>query len=326
MTPIELKEALIAGQEMDRHLTALLHAEFAANAADMTYRESYKTAENLAQREINMYRQFKVDFTAVNYLSLRVSNTQLIKSLEEVETLSIKPYLFEEDKKQQLNYKAIELIHDEIGQEANIMYGISGPLTLARYLLPIEMILKGMRKKPELVHALLRFTTDIIIEMVKHFRSLPYLNFMIYDPVSSGSLISPKQYREFSLPYTKEIVKEMQQTSPLNFLHICGDTTQSLETLADTGIEVLSLDQKVDLAVAKEKVGSRVTLMGNIDPVSSLLFGSTAQVQEEVEQLMEAVGDNPKGLIVGSGCGIPADVPQERIKAMIETVWLNSKA
>lgn len=325
MTPIKLKEALLTGQPMDRHLVALLHAEFAAHAAGMTYRQSYTTAENLAQREINMYRQFKVDFVAVNYLSLRVFNTQLIKSLEEVENLSIEPYRFDEDKKQQLNYKAIELIHDQIGKQSNILYGISGPLTLARYLLPIEMILKGMRKKPEMVHALLRFTTDIILEMVKHFGVLPHLNFMIYDPVASGSLISPKQYREFSLPYTQEIVQEMQKTSALNFLHVCGDTTKNLDTLAETGIEVLSLDQKVDLTVAKEKVGDRVTLMGNIDPVSSLLFGNPQQIQSEVQHLIDGVGDSPKGLIVGSGCGVPANVPQEHITTMVETVWDNKR-
>lgn len=321
MTSIELKEALLTGKPMERQLVALLHAEFAAQAAGMTYRESYKRAENLAQREINMYRQFKVDFVAVNYLSLRVVNTQLIKTLEEVSSLSQELYQFDNDPKQQLNYKAIELIYEEIGQEANILYGISGPLTLARYLLPIEMILKGMRKKPDLVHALLRFTTDIIIEMVKRFSSLPYLNFMIYDPVASGSLISPKQYREFCLPYTQEIVKEMQKTSALNFLHVCGDTTKNLTTLAETGIEVLSLDQKVDLALAKEIVGDQVTLMGNIDPVSSLLFGNTQQIQTEVKQLLKDVADSPKRLIIGSGCGVPANVPQEHITAMVETVW-----
>ena len=65
-------------------------------------------------------------------------------------------------------------------------------------------------------------------------------------------------------------------------LHICGGTTPLLEQMADTGVTGLSIDAPVNVKEAKEKVGDRVALVGNVAP-NTLFFGKPEEVFEEAK-------------------------------------------
>jgi len=109
------------------------------------------------------------------------------------------------------------------------------------------------------------------------------IGFNITDPVASGSLLSPKQYRTFSLPYTQRLVQAMKEESELEVtIHICGDTSKILPDLAQTGVDFISLDQKVDLAEAKASVGDQVGIIGNVDPVQYFLDGHPESMEGAV--------------------------------------------
>jgi uroporphyrinogen-III decarboxylase len=49
-------------------------------------------------------------------------------------------------------------------------------------------------------------------------------------------------------------------------LHICGDTMNILDNMVNIGATVLSLDNQIDLAEAKNKVGHKICLAGNVKP------------------------------------------------------------
>lgn len=318
MTPLERKAAFLAGQELDHPPLTLFHPQFAAQIMGLPYILSYKDPETLARREINMYRSFGVDEVNVMYVSLKLNSARLMHKLKDVSLFDGSVYDYDLDRQQQINHQALEMIHAEIGQEVCLNYGLAGPLTLARSVMPIEEILKGMRKKPELVHQLLGEITLVLKRMVDRFADIPNLTYFIYDPVASGDLISPKKYQEFALPYEKELVQHINQYTRDVALHICGDTSKELSLMADTGVAALSLDQVVDLAFAKEQVGDRVILMGNVDPVKVLLQGNPDQVAQAVRNCYEKAGDSPKGFILRSGCGVPYATPKANIQAFME--------
>ncbi len=98
-------------------------------------------------------------------------------------------------------------------------------------------------------------------------------------------------------------------------LHICGNMTAVLELMADTGAHILELDHKVRLSAAKGRVGHRVCLMGNLDPVELLWRGSPAAVNCAAAQAITDTGG--RGFILGSGCELPVEAPRENVKAMI---------
>lgn len=318
LTALERKRAYIKGEPVDRIPITLFHPEFASELLGMTAIQTQRSAETLAKREINMYRRFGVDEVALYYTTLKLHSAMMIRDLEEVDKLSLDYYTFDKDERQQVNFEAAELIHEEIGDEVQLTYSISGPLTLAGGLVPHTTILRGMRRQPEQVHKLLRFATDFLKGMVDTFSELNYLDYLVMDPVSSGSLLSPKQYQEFGMPYTKELVEHIHNYTDFVTLHICGNTKKIWPYIKETGIDALSLDQVVDMAEAKEILGEDMLLMGNIDPTEILVQGSPQEVEENVKEIFEKAGDTPQGFILRSGCGVPDNAPVENVEAYME--------
>ncbi len=318
MTPIERKNALKSGKSVDRLPIALFHPEFAAKYAGLSYFESHYSPEKLAHREVNMYRSFGLDEIALMYVKLPKTSSNLIQKLEEIHKLDLDDYTLDKDHRQQVNREALDRIYSEVGQEAVISYGLSGPLTLAQGILPTKTLMKGLIKTPDLVHDFLQFCTDFLKYLTDSLSDYPFLQYFIYDPVASGSLISAKTYEKFCLPYTKQLIDHMRdQTDTIN-LHICGNTSDRLDLFVQTGIDGFSLDQEVDLAFAKETIGDSVTLQGNVDPVATLLLGEPEGVEREVKICFEKAQDSPKGFVLRSGCGVPYRVPSENIEAFVK--------
>ena len=138
--------------------------------------------------------------------------------------------------------------------------------------------------------------------------------------MSSATVIGPRQFREFSLPYLKRLVAFLIWRGRAATLHICGRTSPVWAEMADTGAACLSLDDTVDLADARRQVGHRVRLMGNVSPSAVMLQGSPAEVRAAVRKVVAAAGHSPKGLVVASGCSLPTETPFANIDAMLDAV------
>ncbi len=123
-------------------------------------------------------------------------------------------------------------------------------------------------------------------------------------------------FEEFAGPYITPVMQRIKGAGLPAMLHICGKTHRLFEQMADTGADVLSLDQ-VDLAEARERVGDRVTLMGNVRPAQTLLNGTPEQVEAEVRECLEKALDSPKGFILASGCEVPLNAPFENVEALM---------
>lgn len=147
--------------------------------------------------------------------------------------------------------------------------------------------------------------------------------FSIADPTASGSLISSKQFQEFAFPYLKElseVIKRVSGNAPT--LHICGSTKKIWQAMADAGAGTLSLDDKMDLAEAKREVGDRVILSGNVRPTESMYLGNPVDVVNDAKECLRKAYDNPKGYLLGLGCGLPMGTPLENIQALF---WVAKK-
>ena len=90
--------------------------------------------------------------------------------------------------------------------------------------------------------------------------------------------------------------------------------------MVGTGIETLSVDNLVDLAWAKEQVGSKVCIAGNVDPVGVMMLGTPDDVDLAVKTCIKNGSDNPCGYIVATGCDIPYAAPEENVFKFMEAV------
>lgn len=83
---------------------------------------------------------------------------------------------------------------------------------------------------------------------------------------------------------------------------------------------MLSLDDQVDLAEARAKVGDRVGLIGNITPTAAWPTAAQATSAQSRECFEKGVG-NPKGYILGLGCALPINTPPENVHALFDAAW-----
>ncbi len=256
----------------------------------------------------------------VEYLkdSAPVAKTPAISSLDEVDKLEIPdPY---KDPLLSEVLKATRIVVEEIGNQVYVMgRADQGPFSLACEIRGMgELLLDlALGKKLDKVHQLLDFCREVSeryvvaqIEQGAHATS-------IGDSPSGPDVISPKYYREFAYPYVKKLVSNIQKKDITLAYHICGNSTPIIEDMVSTGAAILEIDQKADQQISKSATAGKATLLGPIDPSEVMANGTPELVMEKCNEALENLSPGG-GFILGPGCALPPNTPDENIDAMIE--------
>ena len=144
---------------------------------------------------------------------------------------------------------------------------------------------------------------------------------MIFD--TWGGVLSSADYRDFSLAYLRAVVREIKSARvavPLTLFTKGGGNW--LTEIADTGCDAIALDWTVPLDFARQQVGNRVALQGNLDP--AILHASPKKIQTEAAKILTEFGDN-SGHIFNLGHGITPDIKPDRVKCLVDAVHRLSK-
>lgn len=334
MTPVERAQALREGKAYDRLPVVIYDNIIAAKIAGMSYEESESSAENIARKLTASFERYGHDAVTLIY-SIKALVLQYgaevneahngpssivkypLDTIDQVSQLNLVDLSIDDDANTQRIYQAAQFIQKEIGTKTFTRLHIRAPFSAAAGFIEPEKLLKATRKNPVKVHQLLEFSTAVLKKVIAHFATIDNLYFSLGDPVASGSLISPKLYAEFCLPYTQELTAYIHSFNKAAWLHICGDTTKMLEMIRETGVDAFSLDQVVDLNLAKQELGDVMKIIGNVDPVNILLNGTPADVTQAVQTCFEQAGGSPQGFYIGPGCDVPYDTPLENLDAFV---------
>jgi uroporphyrinogen decarboxylase len=94
-----------------------------------------------------------------------------------------------------------------------------------------------------------------------------------------------------------------------------------LDHLPDAGFNVLNWGKQKDIREVKQRVGDRMCLMGNVNPLEVAVRGTPDEVKEATLDVLEG-GTEPdgKGLILSVGGGTSPGMPRENIVAMQEAL------
>lgn len=209
-------------------------------------------------------------------------------------------------------------LKDLCGDEYPVVGYIQAPFRHASMLRGSEMVMRDTFKRPTQLKELLEIATESQIGYGTAVANAGADIICIADPTSSGDAISRSAWEEFGAPYTTRVVDAVKNTGVKMFLHICGDTNDRVDSLIETGVDGLSLDQKVDFVKARETLGDSICLMGNVDPAATMLFGKPEDVAKEAEDSIRNAGKKGS-FILSSGCMMPAEIPPENLQAMVDT-------
>lgn len=319
MTPIERQKALQNNRPVDRLPIGII---FSSAASQLLLSEAERRGEKaavLAATKIKIYKTFGVDGLEVFYglntfakvYGALMSEPEIgepavlshpMQSLADLEMVDPDDFTIRGEGNAAACFDALRIIQDKVGNEISCGMGFPGALTVASSLLGAEKLLRALHREPEQLHKLLQRINTALIKMAKEFlrEDIPV---SISDPVASGTMISPRQFDNFVKPYAQEFVATCKKIRLYGVgCHICGDTTKILRNMVDCGYSSLSLDNQVDLAVAKKTVGSLVPISGNVPPIDVMALGTPEQVEESVKECFRKAGDSSCGFTVNTGC------------------------
>ena len=133
---------------------------------------------------------------------------------------------------------------------------------------------------------------------------------------AAASLISPRMYREFALPYQQRIFDAVKAKGGIPRLHMCGKTAHIHQDMARSGAQIIDVDWMNDLQKASESLDG-LAVCGNLDPVSIFLQGAPEDVYRGVFANAEA---GRSRWISAGGCEIPDETPIENLRAQSQAL------
>ena len=198
-----------------------------------------------------------------------------------------------------------------------------GPMSTASSIRSVELLLRDVRKNPEKLHKLLDFCVDASLQWLRIFSEETGCKQMsIADPVTSTDVLGKKYFEEFSKPYFKRLFDGVTEicdgAKPM--VHICGHTKGIWEDLAEVGVQAFSIDNCEDIVEAREILGNRMMLVGNVSPVSVMRKGTIDEIIEAVKDHLRKAAESPCGYMIAPGCEVPAGTPKENLDAFIYAV------
>lgn len=192
---------------------------------------------------------------------------------------------------------------------------VTGPFSQVAFLLGMDATMMGTLDEEDALLDAIRLRVPFALRWVDELKALDPGCIWIGEGFASNSLIGRDAYRTFVMPFEKEVVDRIHSIGKTSILHICGKLDQSLESLLETGSDGVEIDWQVDVPQAKQRVGDRITLKGNLN--TSTLVKSKP---DEIYQL--TAGAIRKGMpgdrfILSSGCCLGRDTPPENVDAMV---------
>jgi uroporphyrinogen decarboxylase len=331
MTPRARMEAVLQGKEVDRFLVSPLILNFASRSLNMNVRDFCTSGKNMGDANIACFRKYRHDIVYIFSTTSTVAeamgtkmyfpeddapqvDTPFIRFRDDVKKL--RPVNPEKDGRLPVYLEAVRRCVDAIGNEVFIVPVIGAPFTTSAALRGTEIFIRELYTDPELVHTLMRVATQSVKNLVDAYVRAGGVPVTV-EPIATGSMIGEKHFREFVLPYLKEVYSHIRSHGIPGVLHICGKTKRVIQCMAESGADILSVDN-IDLLDAKELVGDKVCLMGNVSPSDGMLKGNPDTIAGMVRDCVAKAADNPKGFVLATGCEVPIKTPHENMVAFLE--------
>jgi uroporphyrinogen decarboxylase len=219
---------------------------------------------------------------------------------------------------------AVALVRRELGGRVPLIGFAGSPWTVATYMVEgggsktFGHIKRMMYEAPHELHRLLELLAKSTILYLNAQIAAGAQAVMIFD--TWGGVLTPAQYEEFSLRYMAEVVDALTRKSAgrrvPNIVFTKGGGAW-LAKISAIGCDAAGVDWTTDLAQAREAVGGRVALQGNLDP--SALFAPPDVLRAETLRVLASYGAGP-GHVFNLGHGITPEVEPERVALLVQTV------
>ncbi len=212
--------------------------------------------------------------------------------------------------------EAVRLLRARVGDDVPVMGWVEGAFALASVLRGDTNLLLDIHDRPGWLKELLDRLVEVGVAFARAQVAAGAHIVGLGD--SMGSLVSPRQYREFVLPCEQRVFAAVKEAGAIPRLHICGNTNHLLADMAGSGAQIVDLDWMVDLRRAAELFGPHGPApCGQFDPVAVMLQGTPEEVEKAVRA--DAAAGGPRHFSA-AGCEVPDGTPEANLLAHARTL------
>ena len=214
--------------------------------------------------------------------------------------------------------RSIELLKRDYGREAAIIGKTMGPWTLAYHVFGVESFLLMTVDDPDMVLRCLHKLKEISV-LFGEAQIAAGADALTFPDHATGDLVSGEYYRRFLLEIHQEMAERLRV--PL-ILHICGNTLDRLDYIAQSGMASFHFDSKNDPQKAMDVAAGRIGLVGNINNPDTLYARGPAEVRKEVFACLDAGVQ-----MIAPECAVPLATRLENLIAIPQSVreWHESR-
>lgn len=216
--------------------------------------------------------------------------------------------------------RTIGLVKAAAGEEVSVHGEVFSPFTHLMELLGYEAAMIGLATDPAKVHALLDRLAGASVAWGLAQARLGIDAVLISSAFAGGAFLSPARYREFIIPYERQVAEAVKAEGVAVYTHTCGRLVDRLELLAETGTQgVDTLDPaplgNVDLADAKHRIGGRLFIKGNLNAVEMLASRTPGEIEAQVLDRLRA-GMAGGGYILSTACSVAPRVEPWKLELL----------
>ncbi len=217
----------------------------------------------------------------------------------------------------------IDAIVERFGREEFILSGgVIGTLYSCHWHVGLTNLFSLLVEEPVLIDYLSEKILAQNLEAIRRFAAARGDAIYIDDATATSDMISPAMYERFSLPYMQAMVAEIHRLGHKAILIYFGGIMDRLELIAATGADGLLPEASMkgfvnDTAEIARRIGDRMTLFSNLDPVAVLQDGTDAELAAEIRRQAEA-GRAARGFVISTASPITPSTPLARVQRFLE--------
>jgi uroporphyrinogen-III decarboxylase len=216
----------------------------------------------------------------------------------------------------------IKAVVEALGKDHFVLSGgVVGPIYGSGKYVGQTNSLAMLVDQPYLMDHLCAKITEQNIENIRAWAAAGGDAIYIDDATATSDMVSVKVYERFSLPYMKMMVDEIHRLGHVAIILYFGGVSDRLEQIASTGADGLSVETTMknyinDIDSIADRIGKRISLFGNIDPVRVLQDGSDTDLQIEINRQAQA-GFRCRGFLMCTGSPITPGTPSNRVRRFL---------
>ena len=203
--------------------------------------------------------------------------------------------------------EALAMLSRRLGDDVAVVGKVFGPWTLGYHVFGVEEFLIGTLLEPDAVKRRMDELKEVTVAFARA-QIEAGADALCFADHATRDLCSPDAYRDFLRDLHAEMAERI--SCPL-ILHICGDTSDRIRYINETGIDCFHFDSKVPAGEARRLAADHLALMGGTSNFDVVLDGDDELIAADVAEKVSVGID-----IIGPECAVPLNAPYRNLAAI----------